>query len=220
VWNVDQQEVRLWLDVDEIAQATRAAREALGTLASSLEALLLVKQNRLDEALALVEKTLPREQDNPSPIAIRLGIVQALAFSLKKDEARALSTLKRTLELAAPENWVALFVREGAAMERLLRRAAAKSICPEFTRRLLSACEARRKPEPLPAAETLIEPLSERELEILSLLNGPLSTPEIAGQLIVSANTVRTHIKNIYGKLGVHGRSAAVRRAKELGLLG
>jgi LuxR family maltose regulon positive regulatory protein len=62
--------------------------------------------------------------------------------------------------------------------------------------------------------------LSERELEILSLLNGPLSTPEIAGQLIISANTVRTHIKNIYGKLGVHGRSAAVRRAKELSVLG
>jgi LuxR family maltose regulon positive regulatory protein len=61
--------------------------------------------------------------------------------------------------------------------------------------------------------------LSERELEVLRNLNGPLSTPEIAEQLIVSANTVRTHIKNIYGKLGVHGRSGAVKRAVELGLL-
>jgi LuxR family maltose regulon positive regulatory protein len=65
----------------------------------------------------------------------------------------------------------------------------------------------------------LIEPLSERELEVLQNLNGPLSKPEIAEQLVVSANTVRTHIKNIYGKLGVHGRSGAVKRAKELGLL-
>ena len=72
----------------------------------------------------------------------------------------------------------------------------------------------------MPAAEPLFEALSERELEVLRLLNGPLSTPEIAGQLVVSANTVRTHIKNIYGKLGVHGRSGAVYRARELGLLG
>jgi len=63
----------------------------------------------------------------------------------------------------------------------------------------------------------LIEPLSERELEVLRHLNGPLSTPEIAEQLVVSANTVRTHIKNIFGKLGVHGRSAAVWRAHEYG---
>ena len=104
-------------------------------------------------------------------------------------------------------------------MEKLQRRALAKSICPEFTRKLLSVFEARRQPQPVPASEALIEPLSERELEILSLLDGPLSTPEIAGQLFVSANTVRTHIKNIYGKLEVHGRSGAVQRAQELGLL-
>jgi LuxR family maltose regulon positive regulatory protein len=67
--------------------------------------------------------------------------------------------------------------------------------------------------------EALVEPLSERELEILQNLNGPLSTPEIAEQLVLSTNTVRTHIKNIYGKLGVHGRSGAVRQARELGLL-
>jgi len=101
----------------------------------------------------------------------------------------------------------------------MLCRALAKSLCPEFTRKLLAVFEARRKPRPVPATEALIEPLSERELEILALLDGPLSTPEIAAQLVVSANTVRTHIKNIYGKLGVHGRSGAVRRAQELGLL-
>jgi LuxR family maltose regulon positive regulatory protein len=106
-------------------------------------------------------------------------------------------------------------------MEKLLRLAQARFIAPAFVTRLLAACEARHKiaPGPIPVTESLIEPLSGRELEILSLLDGPLSTPEIAGQLIVSANTVRTHIKNIYGKLDVHGRSRAVRRAQELGLL-
>jgi LuxR family maltose regulon positive regulatory protein len=85
----------------------------------------------------------------------------------------------------------------------------------------LTAFESRRKHKPGPArvTEALIEPLSERELEVLHNLNGPLSTPEIAEQLVVSANTIRTHIKSIYGKLDVHGRSGAVRRAHELGLL-
>ena len=106
-------------------------------------------------------------------------------------------------------------------MEKLLRLAQARSISPAFVSRLLAAFESRRqhKPEPVSENEALIEPLSERELEVLRHLNSYLSTPEIADLLVVSANTVRTHIKNIYGKLGVHGRSGAVRRASGLGLL-
>ena len=64
----------------------------------------------------------------------------------------------------------------------------------------------------------IIEPLSERELEVLKLLRSELSGPEIAEQLIVSLNTLRTHTKNIYNKLGVNNRRAAVRRAEELNL--
>ena len=104
-------------------------------------------------------------------------------------------------------------------MEDLLRLAQRQGICPAFTSRLLSAFEAQRTIPSTPTTEMLVEALSEREMEILTLLNGPLSTPEIAAQLFISTNTVRTHIKNIYGKLGVHGRSAAVKRAGELGLL-
>jgi LuxR family maltose regulon positive regulatory protein len=64
----------------------------------------------------------------------------------------------------------------------------------------------------------MIEPLSERELEVLKLLRSELSGPEIAGQLVVSVNTFRTHTKNIFNKLGVNNRRAAVRQAKELDL--
>ena len=66
---------------------------------------------------------------------------------------------------------------------------------------------------------TLVEPLSERELEVLKLLGTELSGPEIAQELNVSLNTLRTHTKNIYSKLGVNNRRAAIRRAEELGLL-
>ena len=64
----------------------------------------------------------------------------------------------------------------------------------------------------------MIEPLSERELEVLKLLRGELNGPEIAQHLIVSLNTLRTHTKNIYKKLGVSSRRAAIRRADELDL--
>lgn len=216
---VDQTELRVSLDANDILQATKTAQEASAALPASLEARLLVKKNRFDEALALLGRALPDALNSPSLEAVRLGVIQALAFFLKRDETRALSALRQTLELAEPENRVAPFVREGAAMEKLLRLALAKSISPGFVRRLLAVFEAGRKPRTAPAVETLIEPLSERELEVLQHLNGSLSTPEIADLLIVSANTVRTHIKSIYGKLDVHGRSGAVRRARELGLL-
>ena len=129
--------------------------------------------------------------------------------------------LEKTLKLAEPENRVApLYVKaqpwkdsSGWLKENPSNRNSSADCWQP------SNPAANTNLEPGPAAEALIEPLSERELEILQHLNGPLSTPEIAEELVVSANTVRTHIKNIYGKLGVHGRSGAVRRARELRLL-
>jgi LuxR family maltose regulon positive regulatory protein len=224
MWNVEQVEFTLFLDSPtlepgEISREARRRQEAGMKFPVTEEARLLLKQNLPDEALALLEPALRRELSHPSADIVRIFMIQSLAFYQKKDEARAFSALKKALALAEPENLVASFVREGPVMEKLLRLAQAKSSHREFVRRLLAAFEKRRKPGPPAAVEALIEPLSERELEVLQLLNGPLSTPEIAGQLIVSANTVRTHIKNIYGKLSAHGRSGAVRRAKELGLL-
>jgi LuxR family maltose regulon positive regulatory protein len=70
-----------------------------------------------------------------------------------------------------------------------------------------------------PAQQALIEPLSERELEVLRLLDTELDGPDIARHLTVSLNTIRTHTKNIYTKLGVNNRRAAVHRAEELHLL-
>jgi LuxR family maltose regulon positive regulatory protein len=217
---VDLYEVRIWLDVNDAPQAARAAREAAGPFPVSVQARLLLQQNRLDEAITLLERTLPDALQSLSFETVRLGVIQAMAYFQKKDENRALAALKWALEQGQAENRVMTFVREGETVERLLRLALRKSICPQFTRRLLSIIEQRRTPQAVPTADALFEALSERELEVLRLLNGPLSTPEMAALLVVSTNTVRTHIKNIYGKLGVHGRSGAVYRARELGLLG
>jgi LuxR family maltose regulon positive regulatory protein len=120
------------------------------------------------------------------------------------------------LTLAEPEGYVRMFVDEGPPMAHLLEAAAKHGIAPDYVRQLLSALG---KPEDrTPVKQALIEPLSERELEVLRLLRTDLDGPEIARELVVSLNTMRTHTKNIYSKLGVDNRRAAVRRAEELHL--
>ena len=101
-------------------------------------------------------------------------------------------------------------------MASLLRAVAKQGIARNYVRRLLAAVNTTEGSTP--ASQALIEPLSERELDVLRLLGTDLDGPEIARELIVSLNTVRTHTKNIYAKLGVNNRRAAVRRAKELDL--
>jgi ATP/maltotriose-dependent transcriptional regulator MalT len=208
-------------DASEIAQQMRQVQESGASYPALLTARLLLREGQASKALVVLEQALSELEGQPSFGIVRIYALRALVFQAKGDEKQALAALRQALELAEPENRVATFVREGSAMEKLLRLAKAKSIAPAFVSRLLAAFESRRKlkPEPIPITETLIEPLSGRELEVLQHLNSYLSTPEIANLLVVSANTVRTHIKNIYGKLGVHGRSGAVMRGRELGLL-
>jgi LuxR family maltose regulon positive regulatory protein len=114
---------------------------------------------------------------------------------------------------------VRVFVDEGAPMAGLLRAAAAGRPASAYVERLLDALGEPPRGGRRPArAGGLVEPLSERERDVLRLLATDLTGPEIARRLVVSLNTVRTHTKNIYAKLGVNSRRAAVRRAEELDL--
>ncbi len=220
---LDYVEMQIYLDGDpknavQIQQV--AAHCPLASKGSPyLAPRILIKQNRAAEALALLEQ----EQANVYGDYIHIWglILKALACCQLNKQTAALGALKQALELAEAANYVTIFIREGAAMEKLLRLAQAQRIAPGFVQQVLTVFEAHHKPQAknIPAPEALIEPLSERELEVVHHLNSYLSTPEIADLLVVSVNTVRTHIKSIYGKLGVHGRSGAVKRARELGLL-
>jgi LuxR family transcriptional regulator, maltose regulon positive regulatory protein len=224
--NVEVQELEALLDagnldVTEVALAVQRKQAGGINVPDEILARLLLRQNHPDEALRLLEGMLPKAAQNPSYENARIVALQALAYSHKKDSPRALDVLEQAFSLAEPENRLATFVREGEAMEKLLASALRKTSHKGFVQRLLDLFEAHRKykAEPITARETLIEPLSARELEILAYLNGYLSAVEIAQKLFVSVNTVRTHMKSIYGKLDVHGRSQAVRKAKEIGLL-
>jgi LuxR family maltose regulon positive regulatory protein len=129
----------------------------------------------------------------------------------------ALASLQRAVSLAEPELYVRIFVDEGAPMGSLLRALASQGSAGSYARRILAISSTTDHDRPV--KQPLVEPLSERELDVLRLLGTDLNGPEIARELVVSLNTMRTHQKNIYAKLGVKNRRAAVRQGDELKLL-
>ena len=170
------------------------------------------------QAIGLLERLLQAaEQGARTGSVIEIVVLQALAHQMLGDIPAALVPLERALALAEPEGYVRIFVDEGAPIAVLLEAAAERGISPRHVRRLLSAFGNTE--DRTPAKQDLIERLSERELDVLRLLATDLDGPDIARELVVSLNTVRTHTKNIYAKLGVNNRRAAVRRAEELELL-
>jgi LuxR family maltose regulon positive regulatory protein len=145
---------------------------------------------------------------------IEILVLLALTHHARGDTAGALASLERALALAEPEGYVRVFVGEGPPMASLLRAIGKQRA---YVRRLLDAYDHPGMTSP--GKRGLVDPLSERELDVLRLLATDLDGPDIARRLMVSLNTVRTHTKNIYAKLGVNNRRAAVRQAGELNLL-
>jgi LuxR family transcriptional regulator, maltose regulon positive regulatory protein len=141
----------------------------------------------------------------------------ALTHQMRGEIPVALVALEHALTLAEPEGYVRIFVDEGQRMAALLGGAAKRGIAPNYARQLLAAFGTPRDVRPV--KHVLIEPLSERELDVLRLLRTDLGGPDIARELMVSLSTVRTHTRSIYTKLAVNDRRAAVRRADELELL-
>jgi LuxR family maltose regulon positive regulatory protein len=170
------------------------------------------------EAMGLLERLLKAaEEGERTGSVIEILVLQALAHQTQGNIPAALMPLQQALTLAEPEGYVRMFVDEGPPMAVLLKEAEKHGIAPNYVRQLLTAWG--KASDRTPVKQVLIEPLSERELEVLRLLGTDLNGPEIARKLIVSLNTLRTHTKNIYTKLGVNNRRAAVRRAEELDLL-
>ena len=171
----------------------------------------------LHEAARLLQRLLlAAEEGGRTGRVIEIVMLQALAHKAHGDNPAALASLGRAVTLAEPEGYVRIFADEAPPIVALLRAVAKQGTRPNYARRLLAAVgttDAGSGPT------TLIDPLSERELDVLRLLGTELDGPAIARELMVSLNTMRTHTKNIYAKLAVTSRRAAVRRAAELDLL-
>jgi len=185
------------------------------------------KTDQVDEdlhaTLGLLERLLQTaEAGGRNGSVIEILILQSLAHQAQGDQPRALASLVRALTLAEPEGYVRIFVDEGEPMVALLERVNASREGGRMKAYLHTLLAAFGKQEGVHPSSLilhpLIEPLSERELEVLKLLRSELSGPEIAERLIVSLNTLRTHTKSIFNKLGVNNRRAAVRHAEELDL--
>jgi LuxR family transcriptional regulator, maltose regulon positive regulatory protein len=154
---------------------------------------------------------------------IEIRVLRALAQHAQGHRQPAVESLAQALALAPePGGYVRLFLDEGPAMTNLLRDATRHGVVGDHARRLLSFGASREAGVPDTAqrkAPSSAESLSERELQVLSLLGSELSGPQIARALFVSHNTVRTHTKHIFAKLDVTSRRAAVLRARERGLI-
>jgi LuxR family maltose regulon positive regulatory protein len=200
------------------------------------EALLLARTllllDRPMEALPLLkahQEMLARHGRSWSRRMIEVQTLSALAHQAVGNLDEALTSLEAALVIAESGGFVRILIDEGEPMLQLLRQAATRGIAPEYTSKLVAAFEQPDRaalasaptdsPQQLPSLQPLVEPLSERELEVLRLLAIGLSNPEIAQRLFIATSTVRSHLKNIYGKLNVHRRWDAVHRAEELGLL-
>lgn len=178
--------------------------------------------SRAEEALELLDGLLRAAVDGGrTGSTIEIRILQASALLATGDEPGALAALKDALHHAEPERHVRLFMHSGPSVTTLLWSMAAKDDPPAHLQAVLTAAGdggAAAAPSGPPTGEALVDELSSRELDVLRLLRSDLSGPDIAAELVVSLNTVRTHTKNIFTKLGVNSRRAAVRRADELGL--
>jgi len=176
------------------------------------------------EAIGLLERLRQAaEEGGRTGSAIEILVVLALARQLQGDVPAALASLGSALTIAEPEGYFRIFIDEGQRMASLLESAAKRGVAASEVRRLLTAFGKAESATAVKSATTAgkgpIEPLSERERDVLRLLGTDLSGPDIARELTVSLNTLRTHTKNIYDKLEVNNRRAAVRRAEELELL-
>jgi LuxR family maltose regulon positive regulatory protein len=173
----------------------------------------------LGEVLALLDRLHADADRRRDGSLLEIGMLRALTLQARGHRLEALAELDRALAAAPePDGYARLFLDEGAPMLALLHDAAhgpdgEHDVLRQHARRLL------RTAPPPPDRGSRDGPLSERELEVLRLLDSELTGPEIARHLFVSLNTLRTHTKRIFTKLDVNTRAAATRRGRELGLL-
>jgi LuxR family maltose regulon positive regulatory protein len=174
----------------------------------------------LPQAQDLIEKMLDlSKQSRVVRTTIELLVLKALTLHAQSKLKEAVNPLEEALILAEPEGYIRTFIDEGEPLKELLLQVPANEKTGAYVRKIITAFDKRDFPEKSSTAQPLVDPLSERELDVLKLLATELSGPEIADELMVSLNTMRTHTKNIYAKLGVNNRRAAVNQAKELDLI-
>ncbi|MEO1439716.1 MAG: LuxR C-terminal-related transcriptional regulator [Chloroflexota bacterium] len=176
----------------------------------------------LKDALRLLERLRhTAEHSDQMSTVIEVSITAAVAYQLHGDTDTALTHLHQALKLAEPEGYMRVFLDAGAAIEPLLATSLRDGVTSAYVTRLLTDLQRHTRggeiaPDP---NQLLIEPLSNRELDVLRLIAAGHTNQAIADELVIALSTVKKHINSIYGKLGVSNRTQALNRAREIGLL-
>jgi LuxR family maltose regulon positive regulatory protein len=236
--------VQFWLASGELERAMNWAQELAqhtgvqSSLAREREdvarARILLAQKMPALALSLLEPLqVSAEQQERWSHVIEMKVLQGLAHSMRHEDKEASTILAQALQLAEPEGYIRIFVDEGAAMATLLSRLRdqerKQGPTPYLDTLLAAFSPGGMTHKPLPTGsgqprgrlleQPLVEPLSERELEVLHLVARGDSNQEIAEMLVITLDTVKRHVTHIFEKLGVHNRVQAVARARALDLL-
>ena len=179
---------------------------------------VLLAEHQLEEATTLLDRLLAAaEAGGRAGSVLEIEVLRAQAHHRAGDRSVAVQALEHAVDLAEADGWVRFLVDAAPGLAELLRALGERRPGSELVRSLL-ADRADRGGEPS-VPEILLDPLSDRELDVLRLLGSDLDGPAIARELVVSLNTVRSHTKHIYTKLGVNNRRAAISKAHQLGLL-
>jgi LuxR family transcriptional regulator, maltose regulon positive regulatory protein len=191
----------------------RATLTANGAVAAARVHLLLGHATRAENILSARDAAAHRRD------RVHAGVVGALVAAARDDEGLALDRLEDALLTAAPRALRQPFLNEGSKMSGLLQRRLARGTAATTFALDLMQQMSGAAADPITVSRALIDPLTERERTILRYLGSTLSNAEIAGELYLSVNTVKTHQRAVYRKLGADGRGDAVRRARALNLL-
>jgi LuxR family transcriptional regulator, maltose regulon positive regulatory protein len=237
---------RMWIAQGKVHKAINWVREQNLTVGDehsylsefehiTLARVLIAKYKRDNESQSLIEvnKFLDRllisaDEGRRMLSVLEILILKALNFELQDNTPLALVSLEHALKLAEPEGFVRIFVDEGVPMARLLSKAIAKGETQAYTAMLLTKFKSEELTDEdidqsylstIKSPQPLVEPLSQREIEVLQLIAQGLSNHEICKRLFLALSTVKGHNRNIFGKLQVQRRTEAVVRAQELGLL-
>jgi len=225
-------QVLLWLNQNNLEAATEWAAgwdldvDKVGgphSFEHYVLARVYLAQNRASDALAFLDRLL-----NGAKIAgrvdhmIRLLTLQAMALAKQDQVSSALELLQEALRLGQAEGYIRTFADEGPPMRELLAASLAQGVVnPEYVIRLMQAIDPQTDEASSPSNpnQLLIEPLSDRELEVLTLIANGLTNQAIADELVIALSTVKKHANNIFGKLNVASRTQAISRAQELTIL-